>query len=225
MIHQQCIIPSPPCESRLERKFRYWALPVPFTMATYLVEGKMTRNLRHVKEMLYARPDLLHRVLEEITATVMEYLNIQVQAGANAVQIFDSWAGTLSVEDYRTFALPYQQQVIEAIQSQGTPVILYVNNSGHLLPDMKRSGAKIISVDWRVGLDEVRRQVGDDVVLQGNLDPTALYAPPETVVRLVREMLRKLGRRTKYIANLGHGILPETPVDSVQAFVNAVKEL
>lgn len=195
----------------------------PFTMATYLIEGKMSRNMRYIKEMLYANPTLLEKALERIASTVVEYLKAQIQAGADAVQIFDSWAGTLSVEEYRRFALPWQKQVIREIQSNGTPVILYVNNSAHVIPEMKESGALVLSVDWRLNLETVAMMVGPEVTLQGNLDPTALYAPPETVTELTREMLKSAGRTTRYIANLGHGILVETPVESVKAFVEAVK--
>ncbi|HOJ61171.1 MAG TPA: uroporphyrinogen decarboxylase [bacterium] len=195
----------------------------PFTLACYLVEGVTSKNLRYIKELVYARPDLLERILETLTETVIEYLRLQIQAGADAVQIFDTWAGELGRTEYRRFAMPWQKRVIEAIQSEGTPVILYVKGSSPFLEEMKHTGASVLSVDWRIPLSEVTAQVGADTVLQGNLDPTALYAPPDVVSRRTRDLLDDCGRRTGHIFNLGHGVLPQTPVESVQALVDTVK--
>lgn len=200
----------------------------PFTMAAYMVEGAMSKNLQHIKTMVYNQPDILHSLLDKITQTVIDYLRIQIQAGADVVQIFDTWAGTLSMDDYRRFALPYQQQIISTIQAEGTPVVLYVNGSSSVLREMKESGASVLSVDWKHDLASVREVVGDDVTLQGNLDPTALYAPPETVSRMTKEILDNHAKsahagNTGLIFNLGHGILPETPVESVRALVETVQ--
>lgn len=194
----------------------------PFTLAAYMVEGVTTKTLRHIKTLRYENPKLLQTLLERSTESVIEYLRLQARAGATAVQIFDTWAGSLSQSDYRRFALPYQKEIIHAIQSDGTPVILYVKSSAHVLPEMRESGARALSVDWLTDLSEARERLGNDITLQGNLDPTALYGPPETVAELTRSMLAQLGGK-RHIANLGHGILPETPVDSVRAFVDAVK--
>ncbi len=195
----------------------------PFTMASYMVEGVLSKNMQYVKTMLYAEPGLLHSLLETITNTVIDYLRVQIQAGAAAVQIFDSWAGTLSLDDYRAFALPYQQKIISTIQAEGTPVILYVNGSTPVLREMKESGASVLSVDWRLDLALVREIVGDEVTLQGNLDPTALFAPPDVVIKKTQDILDKQTCKTGLIFNLGHGILPGTPVESVKALVETVQ--
>lgn len=195
----------------------------PFTLASYLVEGEMSKNLQIVKTLLYGQPDVFHKLLEKLTLLAIEYLKMQIRAGADAVQIFDTWAGSLSQADYRRFALPYQKQIIDTIQADGIPVILYVNGSGLYLDEMKQSGASVLSVDWRVDLKSVIDITGD-IPLQGNLDPTLLFADVETVTKHTRLMIENVGRKTGYIANLGHGILPGAPVDSVKAFVAAVKE-
>ncbi|MFB3786598.1 MAG: uroporphyrinogen decarboxylase [bacterium] len=196
----------------------------PFTLACYMVEGVTSKNLRHIKELVYTRPDLLTRMLETVTDTVIEYLRLQIQAGADAVQIFDTWAGELGRAEYRRFALPWQKRVAEAIQREGTPVILYVKGSSPFLEEMKQTGAAVLSVDWRTPLSEVSGRIGNETVLQGNLDPTALYAPPDVVSRLTRKLLDDCGRKTGHIFNLGHGVLPQTPVESVQALLNTVKD-
>lgn len=195
----------------------------PFTLATYMVEGVCSKSLRYIKELLYGNPELLETTLDMLTETVIEYLRVQIKAGADAVQIFDTWAGELSRGDYRRFALPYQRRIIETIQEEGTPVILYVKGSSPFLDEMKASGASVLSVDWRSRLREVSNHLGEGTVLQGNLDPTALYASPETVSRLANDILLDLGRTTGHIFNLGHGVLPETPVESVQALIETVK--
>ncbi|MBZ0256019.1 uroporphyrinogen decarboxylase, partial [bacterium] len=195
----------------------------PFTMAAYMSEGVTSKNLRYIKSLVFGQPDLLQRLLEMVTETVIDYLRIQIKAGVCAVQIFDTWAGALSKDDYRKFALPYQQQVIKTIQDEGTPVILYVKGSPHVIDELGESGAQVVSVDWLTPLSEAHKRLGASVALQGNLDPTALYAPPEAVASETQRILQSLDRTTGHIANLGHGILPETPVESVRAFVETVK--
>jgi uroporphyrinogen decarboxylase len=195
----------------------------PFTMATYFVEGEMSKNLQTIKALLYSQPDTLKKLLDIITETVIAYLKHQIQAGADMVQIFDTWGGTLSEQEYRTFALPYQKQIIQAIKSQGTPITLYVNGSSPYLKEMKETTATVLSVDWRLALSTVEKIVGKEQVLQGNLDPTLLFAPPEVVQSKTLDMLAQLDRTTGYIANLGHGILPGTPVESVKSLVETVK--
>ncbi len=194
----------------------------PFTLAAYMVEGIVSKSLRYIKELMYSNPARLEKMLEMVTETAIDYLRIQIQAGADAVQIFDTWAGELSVDDYRRFALPYQRSIIETIQNEGTPVILYVKGSSPVLNEMRESGAAVISVDWRTNLRDVSERLGEETVLQGNLDPTALSAPPEVVCRLTRTILDNLGRTTGHIFNLGHGVLPETPVESVQTLIETV---
>ncbi|MGC9327320.1 MAG: uroporphyrinogen decarboxylase [Candidatus Hinthialibacter sp.] len=195
----------------------------PFTLSAYMVEGVISKSLRYIKEWLYANPQLVEKMLDMLTETVIDYLRIQIKAGADAVQIFDTWAGELSQRDYRRFALPYQRRIIEAIQDEGTPVILYVKGSPHVIDEMKASGASVLSVDWRINLRDISNRLGESTALQGNLDPTALSAPPETVQRMTQEILEDAGRKTGHIFNLGHGVLPETPVESVQAMIETVK--
>lgn len=195
----------------------------PFTLAAYAVEGVLSRNLDVIKSLRYQQPALLHCVLERIAETVADYLRIQIEAGVDMVQLFDTWAGALSLADYEEYALPYQRAVIARVRPLGIPVALYVNGSAAVLEAMAASGADVLSVDWRLPLDTVRCRVGPDVVLQGNLDPAALYGSAETVTALVKGMVAAVRGDTRYIANLGHGILPGTPVESVKAFVRAVK--
>lgn len=195
----------------------------PFTLATYMIEGSTTRNLRYIKTLMTDQPQLLHSMLEQITQSVIGYLRLQAQAGVVAVQIFDTWAGALSLHDYRQFALPYQQKIIDAIQGEGTPVILYVKQSAHVLAELAESDAAVLSIDWLTPLATARENVQPSQALQGNLDPSVLYASPEAVAQRTRDMLAGLPGKQGYIANLGHGILPETPVESVNAFVETVK--
>lgn len=196
----------------------------PFTLACYAVEGKLTRHLTIIKEMKNRAPKLLHEILDRLTTTVIAYLKIQIAAGADLVQIFDTWAADLARADYEEFAHAYQARVIDGVRGLGVPVTLYLNNCAPVLDLMARSGADVLSVDWRLPLSEVRRRVGPHLTLQGNLDPLALYDSPEGVVRATRAMLDDLGDDPMFIANLGHGILPQTPMESVRAFVNTVKE-
>ncbi len=194
----------------------------PFTLATYMVEGIVSKSMRYIKELLFSNPTELERILDLLTETVIDYLRIEIRAGANAVQIFDTWAGELGPSDYRRFALPYQKRIVDAIQNE-VPVILYVKGSSPFLEDMKSTGAAVLSVDWRNELHEVAKRLGDETVLQGNLDPTAMYASAEIVSSRTQEILQNLGRTTGHIFNLGHGVLPETPVESVQALIETVQ--
>ncbi|MCZ6794439.1 MAG: uroporphyrinogen decarboxylase, partial [Planctomycetota bacterium] len=160
---------------------------------------------------------------ERLADSTGDYLSAQIAAGADAVQLFDTWASLLSARDYEEFALPYQQRVFEAVSSTGAPTILYVNGCAHILHGMAASGATALSVDWREPLSDVRARVGSDVVLQGNLEPSSLFAPPEVVREKCRALLDSMAGDARFIFNLGHGILPETPVASVEALVETVK--
>ena len=195
----------------------------PFTMAAYAIEGRMSKNFVWIKTLRYSHPDLLKRLLESITQTVTEYLCIQISAGADAVQVFDTWAGILTTTDYREFVLPYQQQVIRAAHERGVPAILYVNSCTPYIFELGESGADVLSIDWRTDLKCVYEHLDGRCALQGNLDPTTLSAPPEKVSAYTRNMLEGFGQSRGYIANLGHGVLPTTPVESVQAFVETVQ--
>ena len=196
----------------------------PFTLASYLIEGGGSRNYLHTKHLIYSDPGAWSALMERLSRAIVGYLNGQIAAGAQAVQLFDSWVGCLSPDDYRQYVLPYVRATIEGL-TPGTPVINFSTGTAGLLELIRAAGGDIIGVDWRVNLDEAWEQVGFDVGIQGNLDPVALFAPPDEIRRRVREILRRAGGRPGHIFNLGHGVLPNTPVDHVIAMVQAVHEL
>ena len=199
----------------------------PFTLASYMVEGGGTRNYAEIKGMMYREPMTIHRLLDKLADTIILY----IKAGAQVVQLFDTWAGELSAADYEEFALPYERKVFERIHrdhsgrgpsGSNVPAILYVNGCSHILEKMVESGADVLSIDWRIDLAEARRRVGDRVALQGNLDPCELLGTPETIAESVKEILKK-GGDLGHIVNLGHGILPMVPVENARAFIEAAK--
>jgi uroporphyrinogen decarboxylase len=202
----------------------------PYTLASYMIEGGTTRNYTEIKRLMFADPRLLHSLLEKIAATVTDYLNAQIEAGAQVVQLFDTWAGDLSAGDYEEFALPYQQLVFEKLhrgpEGLGVPAILYLNGCSHILEKMAESGANVLSIDWRIDIAEARRRLDgagfENVALQGNLDPCALLGTEETISEGVREILKKVGP-LGHIMNLGHGIMPMVPVANAKAFIDAAK--
>lgn len=198
----------------------------PFTLASYMVEGGGTRNYAEIKRMMYREPMTIHRLLDKLADTIILYINAQIEAGAQVVQLFDTWAGELSAADYEEFALPYERKVFERIHRGPSgltvPAILYVNGCSHILEKMVESGANVLSIDWRIDLAEARRRVGDKVALQGNLDPCELLGTPETITESVKEILKK-GGSLGHIVNLGHGILPMVPVENAMAFIEAAK--
>lgn len=196
----------------------------PFTLASYLIEGGGSRNYIHTKRLFYAAPEAWKRLMARLAKIIGEYLNCQIAAGAQAVQIFDSWAGCLSPADYEQFVQPYTKAVIDAI-TPGVPVINFSTGTAGLLKHVRAAGGDVIGLDWRVNLDEGWASVGHDVAVQGNLDPVALFAAPKEIKSRVAEVLRRAGGRPGHIFNLGHGVLPETPVDHVIAMVEAVHEL
>lgn len=195
----------------------------PWTLAAYMVEGGGSKNYAHIKRMMFAEPATLHALLAKITDTIILYLNAQVEAGAQVVQLFDSWAGELSTADYEEFALPYQREIFGALDRKAAPAILYINGGGLFLEKMATSGADVLSIDWRVDLKQARARIGDQLSIQGNLDPCVLLATPEVVTEKARELL-KAGGGHKHILNLGHGILPMTPVENARAFIDAAKQ-
>lgn len=196
----------------------------PFTLATYMIEGETSKNFIWIKRIMYTNPSLLHKLLDKITTTVIHYLNMQIEAGVHAVQLFDTWAGSLSPDDYKEFALPYTERVIKGIDRRGAPLILFANGVSHLLDHMLGSGADVIGLDWRMDIGVAKKRAGDRVALQGNLDPCVLYAGPSVIRRHVRSILGKYGPGPGHIFNLGHGILPDTPVEHAKALVEIVHE-
>jgi len=192
----------------------------PWTLACYMIEGHGKDGFPAAKAMLVSEPELFRDLLRRIARATARYLRAQVSAGAAAVQLFDTWAGELTLEQYREFELPATQLLIEEIGAGHTPVILYSKASSHLLGAAAESGANVLSVDWRVNLAEVREQIGPRVALQGNVDPCVLLGPEEGVRRAAREAVEATNG-IGHILNLGHGILPQTPVENARAFVQA----
>jgi uroporphyrinogen decarboxylase len=196
----------------------------PFTLASYLIEGGSSRNYVHTKKLIYGAPEAWKRLMERLVKVVAAYLNCQVAAGAQAVQLFDSWAGCLTPGDYEQFAMPYTKAVIAAI-TPGIPVISFSTGTAGSLKQIRAAGGDVIGLDWRVNLDEAWATVGHDVAVQGNLDPVALFASPKEIKSRAADILRRAAGRPGHIFNLGHGVLPETPVQNVITLVEAVHEL
>jgi uroporphyrinogen decarboxylase len=202
----------------------------PFTLASYMVEGGGSRNYAAIKGMMFREPALLHRLLDKLADTIILYLNAQIEAGAQVVQLFDTWAGELSSADYAEFAQPYTQKVLTQLhrgpQGLSVPAILYVNGCSHILEQMAGAGANVLSIDWRIDILEARQRLDaagfENIALQGNLDPCALLGTPETITEGVQEILRKIGS-TGHIMNLGHGIMPMVPVENARAFIEAAQ--
>jgi uroporphyrinogen decarboxylase len=196
----------------------------PYTLATYMIEGETSRNFNAIKKWMYRSPASLHQLLEKITATVMAYVNAQVAAGAEAIQIFDTWAGALSGDEYAAFSFPYTKQILTGIKKTGVPSILYVNGGGLFIDQMAAAGPNVISLDWRTDIRKARENYGKKVALQGNLDPCVLYADPEVIREQVKGILEKYGKGSGHIFNLGHGILPDTPFENAKEMIRAVHE-
>lgn len=200
----------------------------PWTLLTYAVEGKTSKDFAKARRLLFEAPALAHALLDKITEATLGYLLAQVKSGAAVLQLFDSWAGALGPEEYRTFALPYVRRIAAGLRASGVggeiPFIYFCNQGATLLADAATVGADVLGIDFRVPLDEARLRVGQpEVILQGNLDPCALFAPPAAIAPRVADILRRGGER--HIFNLGHGILPETPVEHVVALVETVHRL
>ena len=189
----------------------------PWTLASYMIEGGGSKSFAEIKSLAYREPRTLHALLDKLAATVSSYLRFQIESGAQVVQLFDTWAGELNVGDYEEFALPYTRKIFDAVGS-AVPRILYLNGCSAILESMARSGADVISIDWRISMAEARRRVGDRVALQGNLDPCVLLGSKERIVAKTREILEQAGPHG-HILNLGHGILPPTPVENARAFI------
>jgi len=194
----------------------------PFTVAAYMVEGGSSRDFLKTKTLMYSDPRTWHALMDRLAGVLSDYLLAQIRAGAQAVQVFDSWVGALSPGDYSEFVQPYSRRVLQAAQAAGVAVIHFGTGTATLLPAMKAAGGTVLGLDWRIPLDEGWKLVGHDVGVQGNLDPAVLFAPLPEIKKRVEDILRRAAGRPGHIFNLGHGILPNTPVEHVRAVVEMV---
>jgi len=201
----------------------------PWTLATYMVEGGSSKTFSKIKAMLFDQPEMLHQILDVLADSVIAYLNAQIESGAQAVQIFDTWGGVLTPRDYKAFSLDYMQKIVDGLikehEGREIPVILFTKGGGLWLEEMANTGAHALGIDWTLDLADARSRVGDKVALQGNMDPTVLYASPERVRQEVATVLESYGKGSGHVFNLGHGIHPEIEPETVEAFINAVVEL
>ncbi|WP_422446329.1 MULTISPECIES: uroporphyrinogen decarboxylase [unclassified Endozoicomonas] len=201
----------------------------PWTLATYMIEGGSSKDFRRIKAMMFDQPELLKQVLSVLAESVTSYLNAQIEAGAQAVQIFDTWGGVLSSQNYRDFSLHYMDRIVKGLKRENegrkVPVILFTKNGGQWLEAMADTGADALGLDWTTDMGEARQRVGNRVALQGNMDPSALYASPERIRREVATVLEKFGTGNGHVFNLGHGIHQYVEPEKAGAFVNAVHEL
>src|SRR5215471_737641 len=196
----------------------------PFTLASYMIEGGGSRNYVHAKKMMYNSPRVWDELMQKLVAVTSEYAAEQVRAGADTIQIFDSWVGCLSVEDYRRYVLGHVTSLVKKLQATGVPIIYFGTDSATLLSSMKETGAEVIGLDWRIPLDEGWRLMNFQGAVQGNLDPVLLFAEWKELEVRAKNILALAGKRPGHIFNLGHGILPETPVDNVKRLCQFVQE-
>ena len=194
----------------------------PFTLASYAIEGGSTRTFTRTKTLMYQAPDTWHLLLSKFAELVGRYLAAQARAGAQALQLFDSWVGCLSPQDYRTYVLPHSRRALTLAADSGVPVIHFGTGTAPFMEDFAGAGGDVIGIDWRIPIDEAWQRVGDARAVQGNLDPAALLAPAPERDRQVRDILARAGGRPGHIFNLGHGVLPETDVEAVRAVVELV---
>jgi uroporphyrinogen decarboxylase len=196
----------------------------PFTLASYMIEGGSSRNYIHTKKMMYHSPALWDDFMGKLVAVTAAYSAEQVRAGADVIQVFDSWVGCLGVEEYRRFVLPHATSLVKSLQSTGAPVIYFGTDSATLLPSMRETGADVVGLDWRIPLDEGWAKLGHQCGVQGNLDPVLLFAGWKDIESRAKQILQRAGGRAGHIFNLGHGILPETPVESVKNLARYVQQ-
>ncbi|GKT12867.1 MAG: uroporphyrinogen decarboxylase [Thiomicrorhabdus sp.] len=201
----------------------------PWTLATYMVEGSSSKTYAVIKAMMFDQPKTLHHILDVLADSVIAYLNAQIEAGAQAVQIFDTWGGVLTPRDYNEFSLRYMHKIVDGLirhhDGRKVPVILFTKGGGQWLEAMADTGCDALGLDWTTNIDDARARVGDRVALQGNMDPSILYASPERIRQEVATILEQYGNGTGHIFNLGHGIHPEINPEHAGAFINAVTEL
>jgi uroporphyrinogen decarboxylase len=196
----------------------------PFTLASYMIEGGGSRNYIETKRMMYNQPDAWDMLMRRLVNVLAAYTTEQVRAGADVLQVFDSWVGCLSPEDYRRYVLPHARALVERLQKSGAPVIYFGTDTATLLPDMQSTGAEVMGVDWRIALDDAWKRMDDRPAVQGNLDPVLLFASWNELKARAQQILRSVAGRPGHIFNLGHGILPGTPVDNVIALADFVHE-
>lgn len=196
----------------------------PFTLASYMIEGGGSRNYVHTKKMMYRSPEIWDELMRKLVAVVSEYACEQARAGADAIQVFDSWVGCLRVQDYRRYVLPHTTDLVRQLQKTGVPVIYFGTDTATLLSSMQEAGAEVIGLDWRIPLDDGWRTLGFRGAVQGNLDPVLLFADWKQLKSGAEDILRRAGGRPGHIFNLGHGILPETPVKNVKNLAKFVRE-
>jgi uroporphyrinogen decarboxylase len=195
----------------------------PFTLAAYLIEGRASRDFARSKSLMLGRPSLWHGLMERLTALVIAYLRAQIAAGVSAVQLFDSWVGALSPDQYASAVRPYTREIFAALAGEGVPRIHFGTGTATLLDQMRDDGADVISVDWRLPLDDAWARIGHHRGIQGNLDPTVLLATPAVIMREVDDVMRRAAGRTGHIFNLGHGLLPATPVEHILLAIDRVR--
>lgn len=196
----------------------------PFTLGSYIIEGGSSRNYLRTKRMMYSDPQTWHRLMGKLAQVIADYLVAQVESGAQAVQLFDSWVGALAPDDYREYVLPHSQAILYRLKGAGVPSIHFGTGTASLLPLMREAGGDVIGIDWQTPLDTAWEKLDHQVAVQGNLDPVALFAPQAELQKRVDRILQQAGGRPGHIFNLGHGILPETPVDQVKWVVDLVHE-
>jgi uroporphyrinogen decarboxylase len=196
----------------------------PWTLFTYMVEGKGSKNFSEVKRFIYNNPSLAHEILNKIAAAVSDYLSAKIEAGADAVQIFDTWGGILSQDDFEEYSLRYIEQIISNIKRKDEPVIVFAKGVHYKIKKIVKAGADVVGLDWTMDLGRVRKKIKDKAALQGNLDPTVLYGTPETIKSEAKKVLDSYGEGNGHIFNLGHGILPDVKPENLKLLVDFVKE-
>jgi uroporphyrinogen decarboxylase len=189
-----------------------------------MIEGGGSREFRYTKQMMLDDPGTFSELLDKLSTTIRLYLEAQLAAGADAVQIFDTWGGALAPDHYKRFSLDPMFKIVSTMQRNGSPVIVFSKGANHSLKDLASIGADVVGLDWTVDMADARSLIGEQVSLQGNMDPSVLYASPEKIRQEVKSILRKYGKETGHVFNLGHGIFPDVPVDHAMAFVRAVQE-
>ncbi|MGJ3239874.1 MAG: uroporphyrinogen decarboxylase [Anaerolineae bacterium] len=196
----------------------------PLTLASYAIEGGSSKNKVHMKQMMYSQPEAWHKLMTKLAEVAGDYLLAQARAGAQCLQLFDSWVGELNPQDYRQYVQPYSKQTLDIAREAGVPLIHFGTNTNGMLPDIRDAGGDVIGVDWRIDIDHASQILGDDVAIQGNLDPVALYAPWEALEARTKDVLDRMKGRKGHIFNLGHGIIKTTPVENVKRLVDFVHE-